>query len=506
MVFRVTNQAQQQSVRNNIFRISESLFKATNAIASGKRIARPSDDPSGARESLALRTSLAQTRQFARNINNIKGFTRNSETVLAEVVNALQRAKELTIGQLGGASTAQTRSFGAVEVANLLDQVVQVGNKRVGGRFAFGGTKATVAPFQTSASGAVYLGNTERIFMEIERNVTLNINLPGSEVLATDLNPTVTVSTLLSDLNRGGGIPAGSFNIADRTGNSAVINVNSGDTVGNVISAINAAGLNVTASVNSAQNGIELTDSSVLIVQPLTVTEVGGGTAALKLGIFGVRNGNLEGLDLDPRLNAATLISQLNGGAGLSLESISIVNSGASGAVSLISANTVGDVVNLINNSGLNVTAGINAQGNVLRVVSNDSSTVAVVGEMGGSKTAESLGLGGGRNIITNLVLLRSALEKNDVPALRALLANLDAGLESLGGARARFGTIGTRLEESDFSLDKAFVDKSEQLANIEDIDFAQKASELVALEQAFQATLNASARILRPSILDFLA
>ena len=306
--------------------------------------------------------------------------------------------------------------------------------------------------------------------------------------------------------NRGAGIPTGSFNIADRAGNNAVINVNSGDTVGNVISAINAAGLNVTASINNAQNGIKLTDSSAILVQPLTVTEIGGGTAALKLGIFGIRNGNLEGLDLDPRLNAATLISQLNGGAGLSLESIGIVNSSASGAVSLTSANTVGDVVNLINNSGLNVTAGINTQGNVLRVVSNDSSTVAVVGEAGGGKTAESLGLGGGRNIITNFVLLRSALEKSDVPALRALLANLDAGLESLGGARARFGAIGKRLEESDFSLDKALVDQNEQLSNIEDIDFAQKASELVSLEQAFQATLNASARILRPSILDFLA
>ncbi|MFQ5715895.1 MAG: flagellin, partial [Nitrospinales bacterium] len=127
-------------------------------------------------------------------------------------------------------------------------------------------------------------------------------------------------------------------------------------------------------------------------------------------------------------------------------------------------------------------------------------------GAGGGGKPAESLGLGGGRNIVTNLVLLRSAMEKSDVPALRALLANLDSGLESLGGARARFGAIAKRLEESDFSHDKAFVDKNEQLSDIEDIDFAQKASELASLEQAFQATLNASARILRPSILDFLA
>ena len=38
------------------------------------------------------------------------------------------------------------------------------------------------------------------------------------------------------------------------------------------------------------------------------------------------------------------------------------------------------------------------------------------------------------------------------------------------------------------------------------DVDFVQKASELAALELAFQATLNTTARILQPSILNFLS
>ena len=43
MVTRVTNQAQQANSLQNIFRITEKLFKAQQEIATGKRINRPSD-------------------------------------------------------------------------------------------------------------------------------------------------------------------------------------------------------------------------------------------------------------------------------------------------------------------------------------------------------------------------------------------------------------------------------------------------------------------------------
>ena len=72
MVFRVTNQGQQQAALNNVFRISEDLFKVQNELSSGKRIQRPSDDPSGTRQTLSLRTDLNKTKQFIRNIKNMQ--------------------------------------------------------------------------------------------------------------------------------------------------------------------------------------------------------------------------------------------------------------------------------------------------------------------------------------------------------------------------------------------------------------------------------------------------
>lgn len=505
MVFRVTSQASQQSVTNNVFRLSEQLSKTQNALSSGKRISAPSDDPGGNREILALRTTLQQTQQFIRNVQNIKNFADISDSALDDVGQVLIRAKELAVSQLGGVATAQTRGFTATEINSLIAQVVQTANTRIGDRYMFSGSKVNVQPFLTSASGAIYQGNTEAIRAEIGRNENFQFNLPGSSALAADLNPSVDTNTLVSDLNAGAGVPAGSFRITDQAGNTGTVTVTVGMTVGNLVSAINSAGTNVTASINSVKNGLKLSDSSTIITQGLTVAEVGGGTTADKLGILGQRNGTFEGRDINPKLNASTLISQLNGGSGLTLASINIVNGSASGTISLSSANTVGDVLNAINNAGLNVTAGIGSQGNDLRVVSNNNSTVPIVRNVGNGSTASDLGMGAGQNVITSLIQLKTALEKNDSAALQVILDNLDSNIKSVAGSRANIGSISRRLILNNTSLDKAVVDRTERLSNVQDVDFAQKASELAALELAFRATLDTSSRILQPSILDFL-
>ena len=120
MVTRVTNQAQQANSLQNIFRITENLFKAQQEIASGKRIIRPSDDPAGIRDSLLLRTGISQSSQYVRNIDNNRIYMQASESALETVDINLIRAKELAVKELGALATSETRSFAAKE----LDQII----------------------------------------------------------------------------------------------------------------------------------------------------------------------------------------------------------------------------------------------------------------------------------------------------------------------------------------------------------------------------------------------
>jgi flagellar hook-associated protein 3 FlgL len=504
MVERVTANSRQNNSLRNIFRITAELSDAQRQISTGKRIEKPSDDPTGTRDTLSLRTGVSRTEQFTRNIDNNRIFLQSSDSALNTIGTSLNRAKELAIQGLGGTATASTRTFAADEINNLLEQVLQSGNTKVKNLFVFSGTDTRSTPFEVSASGAVYRGSTSKFDIPIADNAAIEFSLPGSDVLAVDLDPSIDNNTSLSVLNAGTGVSAGSFTITNRAGSSATLTVSAGDTIGTLISNINAAGINVTASINAESNGLTLTDSSTTILGELTIAEAGGNTAQ-NLGILGSRDGVFAGTDLNPAVSSATLISQLNNGSGTTLNSISIVNGAASGTVSLSSATTIGDVITAINSSGLNVTASINRAGNGLRVQSNSSATVAIVNEVGTGNAAETLGIGGGRNVLNTLVDLRDALRKSDSRAIIASLTNLDSAISSVAESRAILGGIQGRIESTYSFHQVDIVAQQEQISNIEDADLAQQASRLATLEFALQSTLNATSRIIQPTLLDFL-
>ena len=505
MVTRVTNQAQQANSLQNIFRITENLFKAQQEIASGKRITKPSDDPAGMRDSLLLRTGISQSNQYLRNIENNRIYIQATDSALESVDINLIRAKELAVRELGGLATAETRGFAANELDQIISQTFESANIKVKNQFIFSGTEFRTQPFKQEASGAVYFGNSERFEISVGENTNADFTLPGSEVLANDLNPKLTNSTQLSSLNTGSGVTPGSFSITDRAGNSGTVNVTSSDTVENLISKINGLSGNVTASINTNSNGLQLTDGSSVISQALTVAEVSGGSAAVELGILGQRDGNISGSDLNPVVTSSTLISDLKGGDGLTLNQISIVNGATSGTVTLSSATTIGDVVSLINSSSLNVTASINSSGNSLLVDSNDPTTVAIVKNINTDETAENLGLGSGKNVLTTLFKLRDALNSSDSLAILASLENLDSSLASINNNRAIIGASLNRVNASSFTHDQDFVNRSQQLSDIEDADAVKSVSDLANLEFALQATLSATSRVLQPTLLDFL-
>jgi flagellar hook-associated protein 3 FlgL len=506
MVMRVTNLTQQRNALNNIFRITEDLFNAQKEITSGKQIHKPSDDPAGMRDTLALRTSLKQIKQFDRNINNNKILLQSGESALDSIGISLSRAKELSIVELGGLASTETRGYARLELESIISSVVQAANTKVKNMFVFSGTDIRTTPFEVSELGVAYKGNSENMTVQIEQGTNVKLTIPGSEVLGTDLNPDLNTATLVSSLNGGTGVKDGFIAITDRAGNSSTVNITSSMNLGNVIFAINSASSNITASINSSGNGITITDKSSVIKNSLTISEVDGGTTASNLGIFGKKDGNIEGVDLNATLSTGTLISELNGGQGLNLGSISIVNGAASGAVSLSSATTIGEVIKIINGAASGtVTASINSAGNSLQVISKNSSTVAIVKNIGTDTTSEQLGIGGGRNVINTIIKLKQAMQSGDKFAIIASLDNLDSGLTNINESRAIYGAVTNRISSTENIHMQDIVSQNEQISNIEGADMVKAASEFAAMESALQASLSSTARIIQPSLLDFL-
>ncbi len=111
----------------------------------------------------------------------------------------------------------------------------------------------------------------------------------------------------------------------------------------------------------------------------------------------------------------------------------------------------------------------------------------------------------GSADLFHTLITLRDALRANNTPAISAALKDIDAGSSQVSAAT---GTIGGRLQRLDAARETLAADLTRVkglLSRIEDADVAETTLDFQRQEQLFQAALEAGARLIQPSLLDFL-
>ena len=203
----------------------------------------------------------------------------------------------------------------------------------------------------------------------------------------------------LRSLNGGSGLgQLGLLRLTDRSGNTDTVDLSNAETLEDVVEAINNSSVAILARVNRAKNGIELIDTSGATASNLIVANGDQTNTADKLHI--AVNSPVNSVDSgDLRLRIIsenTLLSSLNGGAGVAKGRFYIQDS--SGRKTLIdirsdSIQTVGDVIRAINTTALHVRAEINSTGDgiLLRDTAGGAGKLTVT--EAGSTTAKDLGL-----------------------------------------------------------------------------------------------------------------
>ena len=115
-------------------------------------------------------------------------------------------------------------------------------------------------------------------------------------------------------------------------------------------------------------------------------------------------------------------------------------------------------------------------------------------------------GAGGGMDVFDLFERANEALRNNDQTALNAILQEFDDAAEQLGRFQAQIGAKQNLYENT---TDRA-LDVQQRLetllSDLEDVDVTEAAIELGLRENAYQATLLATSKVLQPSLLDFLS
>jgi flagellar hook-associated protein 3 FlgL len=159
------------TIQDNIVRQIQSLgvqtAKLQNQVASGQRITQADDDPAAAGRVLNQQSELRRVDQFDRNAGRALEISQATFAGLKDVQDISTRAGELaTLGR----STAGPEALQAysAEVNQLIEQLIQVGNTRLGTDYIFAGTAVDAPPFSVTRDGsgnvtaAAYDGDTNQ--------------------------------------------------------------------------------------------------------------------------------------------------------------------------------------------------------------------------------------------------------------------------------------------------------------------------------------------------------
>ena len=159
---RVTTRSLVDNVVRQLQQNAQAVDKLQTQIASGKRIARPSDDPAAAWRSLKLRGGHDANAQHLRNMDDARNWLVSEDRVLAGTGAALARMREYAVQGADASYSNNDRIAIAREVTQLKEHILSLFNGTTFvGQSLFSGRQTGTQPFTVDANGHIlYAGET----------------------------------------------------------------------------------------------------------------------------------------------------------------------------------------------------------------------------------------------------------------------------------------------------------------------------------------------------------
>lgn len=177
---RIADKMQFNQVTTNVQKNRSEMSDLQNQAATQKRVNKPSDDPLASARVLSARSEEKINSQFIKNINQARSFLEFSDTSLGELSEILVRAKELAIAMSSDASANdEIRKVTASEIEQIYNQAIQIGNRKMGDRYIFGGFQTQRTPFDQSGE---YYGDDGDIKIQTSKDAFIAMNIPGEKV------------------------------------------------------------------------------------------------------------------------------------------------------------------------------------------------------------------------------------------------------------------------------------------------------------------------------------
>ncbi|MEO6986055.1 MAG: flagellin [Paralcaligenes sp.] len=444
------------NAQRNLNTSQASLSTALERLSSGLRINSAKDDAAGMSIAARMTSQITGLDQGARNANDAVSLTQTAEGALSNVVNNLQRMRELSVQSANATNSASDRAalqneFAQLSAENdrvatstkfngvsLIDGSFKSQNFQIGANAGDTINIASIASAQSSAIGQTYAGT-------------------GSAVTAAIAAGDLTINGAAINASTATSVPGQAADSAFAI--AAAINLSSGT--------------GVTASANSVSvTGVAATTFTAVAAGDIVINGVSVGAAAAG-GAAPAQGTNVA--------TAINLVSSQTGVTAVADAAGKVTLTAADGRnISLSGTGTTA-------NTGL--TLGATTRGTISLNTGGAQSSIAIGGATSTAAgfTAPSLS---SSTLVTKSV---SALDISSATGAVAAMQSLDAALASVNSSKSSLGAYQNRFLSAITNLQNSSQNLTEARSRIQDTDFAAETANLTRgqiLQQAGTAML----------------
>lgn len=542
---RVTNNMLVNTLLRNVNRNMRTMQKKQDQLSTGKRVSAPSDDPVAITKILKYKTKINELEQYDSNTKDALSWTQTTELSITNVSDALQRARELTVQAASDTNTLEERENIAQEIEQLKEHIIGNANKDFAGKYIFSAYQTDQKLLNKDGTFNINITDKElnskpRTIYEIGVGETMEVSTNGLDLFGSVLDATYFTNDVPTDDDTGTRGTKASFigedfdREIDHTGDSLSFSV---DGTSYTVDMTNLDGSAIPITNEELKQVILNADDGGgnLLEDVATVTFNQNNDLVIETNTYG------SGGSVTYDATSTDIFTAQNPGdsvTGTDLVEASIIGTNTLFDADIAADNTTrrlvveyyGETQEIdIDMSTLTTVAGFTAQLNTQLDTAFSDKKAKLVSKYGGTYDIQVAGnpltfqttgsaIDGEDPSISvrtiksqkpqmmeDLDQLISDLRADNQPGIDSFLEKVDIHLENINSSRSEIGAKTNRLEMILKRIDDDSINVTQLLSNNQDVDMAETIMLLKNAENVYKASLSGGARVIQPSLLDFL-
>jgi flagellar hook-associated protein 3 FlgL len=453
-MLRITNSMMISRAMRNQSNNLRNMDKWNNDLNAMTHLHKPSDDPVKVGRTLRLQSEITLSTQYSDNLDSAKAWLETTESSLSEVNKVMQRIREITVQGANGVLKEDDKSKISQEIGQLREHLITVSNQTYTGRHIFSGYRSDLA---FTNSDGTYNENANTLgvsYQSMEYKVgvsqNLQVNYTGDRIFGSSYSEATITGKRLEFAND----PATNPELTTQFDFGITLDIQK-------------------RKIDPATGKPVLDGSGNPVIEdgPLSITVNSDPTKKYK-------NGDIESVvnDLNAQIKAPPNPAGYEDKVKFVVDKdrIAIVSRDYDIETTVVEVNAAGVPTDKLGKSGLETKPNVEA-----------TQPLKPMFEM--------------------LTKLQGLLEAGDSEQISNMLSDVDAHLQNILQISGEIGAKINMVDIMQTRMDETLISTKDLLSKTRDTNMGEAIMNLSIAEAVYKSSLAVSARIIQPTLVDFL-